>query len=249
MTKWVASLAALLLGSCAGNQGSGPPPTVSSIVVFAASSLEPAFVKVAGRVSPKYRPGVVFNYAGTQALSSQLMQGAQADVFASADTAHMKSLQDAGLIGGSPQVFGHNRLEIAVEKGNPKGIHTLADLARAGLVTVLADPSVPAGKYAQQALARAHVTVHPASLEPQVTGVLGKVSLGEADAGIVYVSDIVSSGKVDGVAIPDGQNVIADYPIAKLKSASNNQGADEFISYLLSPEGQSIITGAGFEKA
>jgi len=187
-----------------------------------------------------------FNYAGTQTLTAQLTQGAQADVFASADTAHMTTVQDAGLLAGPPKIFAHNRLEIAVEKGNPKGIHTLADLARPGLVVVLADPSVPAGKYSQQALAKANVTVHPASLEPQVTGVLSKVSLGEADAGIVYVSDIVTSGKVDGVEVPDDDNVVADYSIASL---SRRSAADQFIAFVLSSQGQAILVNAGFEKA
>ena len=190
-----------------------------------------------------------FNYAGSQTLASQIAQGAQADVFASADTARMKTLQDAGLLAGSPWVFAHNRLEIAVERGNPKGIHSLADLARPGLVIVLADPSVPAGKYAQQALAKAGVNVKPASLELEVTAVLTKVALGEADAGIVYVSDIVTSGNVDGIAIPDAQNVIADYPIARLDAAQNKSGADAFITYVLSSQGQAILVGAGFEKA
>ncbi|MDQ2922884.1 MAG: molybdate ABC transporter substrate-binding protein, partial [Candidatus Dormibacteraeota bacterium] len=186
-----------------------------------------------------------FNYAGTQTLTAQLTQGAQGDVFASADSAHMKTVQDAGLLADSPQTFAHNRLEIALAKGNPKGIHSLADLARNGLVVVLADPSVPAGKYAQQALSKAGVTVHPASLELQVTGVLSKVALGEADAGIVYVSDVVTSGHVDGVPIPDSQNVIADYLIASL---SHRPAADMFISFVLSSQGQAILASAGFEK-
>ena len=169
-------------------------------------------------------------------------------MFASADVAHMTTLNTAGLVQES-HVFAHNRLEIAVAKGNPKGIHTLADLARSGLVVVLADPSVPAGKYAQQALAKAKVTVHPASLEQQVTGVLSKVALGEADAGIVYHSDIVTSGKVDGVAIPDAQNVIADYPIAVLKAAKSQTGATQFVSFVLSPDGQTLLKAAGFQGA
>jgi molybdate transport system substrate-binding protein len=114
---------------------------------------------------------------------------------------------------------------------------------------VLADPSVPAGKYAQQALAKANVTVHPASLEPQVTAVLSKVALGEADAGIVYVSDVVTSHKVQGVPIPDSQNVVADYPIALLKNARHNSTADAFIAFVLAPDGQSILKAAGFEPA
>jgi len=212
------------------------------VTVFAAASLQPPFDKIAQQM----HVNATFNYAGTQTLTAQLTQGAEADVFASADTAHMKTLQDAGLIAGTPQVFAHNRLEIAVERGNPKGVHALSDLARPGLVVVLADPSVPAGKYAQQALAKANVTVHPASLEPQVTGVLSRIALGEADAGIVYVSDIATSGKVDGLLIPDNQNVIADYPIAALKNAQHKGTASDFIGFVLSPEGQAILKGAGF---
>jgi molybdate transport system substrate-binding protein len=217
--------------------------------VFAAASLKPPFDKIADEVLRDQSTSVGFNYAGTQTLVAQLMEGAQADVFASADIAHMTTLQDAGLLDGTPRVFAHNRLEVAVEKGNPKKIHGLADLARTDLTVVLADPSVPAGKYAQQALARANITVHPASLEPQVTGVLSKVALGEADAGIVYVSDIVTSGKVDGVTIPDSQNVITDYPIAKLKSAQNKDGANSFLSYVFSGQGQTTLRDAGFQGA
>jgi molybdate transport system substrate-binding protein len=215
--------------------------------VFAAASLQPAFDKIGARLLATQNVKTSFSYAGTQTLTSQLAQGAQADVFASADTAHMTTVDTAGLLSGPGKTFAHNRLEIAVAKGNPKGIHALADLARGGLVVVLADPSVPAGKYAQQALTKAHVTVKPASLELQVTGVLSKVALGEADAGIVYVSDIVTSGKVEGVAIPDDQNVLADYPIAPLKSASNAAGAKAFIDLVLSPDGQAILKGAGFQ--
>jgi molybdate transport system substrate-binding protein len=218
---------------------------VGPLTVFAAASLQPAFDKIAAQI----HVDATFNYAGTQTLTAQLTQGAEADVFASADKTHMKTLLDAGLIGGAPEVFAHNRLEIAVAKGNPKGIHSLADLARPGLVVVLADPSVPAGKYAQQALAKANVTVHPASLEPQVTAVLSKVALGEADAGIVYVSDVVTSQKVQGVPIPDSQNVVADYPIAALKNAKHNSTADAFIAFVLAPDGQSILKAAGFEPA
>jgi len=217
------------------------------VTVFAAASLQPAFDKIGAKVLRTQNIATTFSYAGTQTLTIQLTQGAPADVFASADVAHMTTIQSAGLLQSQPVLFAHNRLEIAVAKGNPRGVHSLADLARSGLVVVLADPSVPAGKYAAQALAKAGVTVHPASLEQQVTGVLSKVALGEADAGIVYVSDIVTSGQVDGVVIPDNQNVIADYPIAVLKSAQNHTGAVAFVNFVLSTEGQSILTAAGFQ--
>jgi molybdate transport system substrate-binding protein len=240
-------LVLVTLGGCQ-SQGGGRPlinPT-EKLTVFAAASLQTPFNAIA-RQLPTI--AVTFNYAGTQTLTGQLTQGAPADVFASADTSHMKTVQDAGLVAGEPRLFAHNHLEIAVEKGNPKRIHSLADLARPGIVVVLADPSVPAGKYAQQALAKAGVTVRPASLETQVTGVLSKVAFGEADAGIVYVSDVVTSGKVDGVAIPDDQNVVADYPIAELAGAANGHAAQAFITYVLSPEGQSLLGTSGFAKA
>jgi molybdate transport system substrate-binding protein len=192
---------------------------------------------------------IVFNYAGSQTLAAQLTQGAQADVFASADTAQMTKVVQAGLVEGSSRIFAHNLLEIVVAKGNPKGIRSLSDLGRGGLVVVLADPSVPAGRYAQQALAKAGVTVKPASLELQVTAVLTKVAIGEADAGIVYVSDVKTNGKVDGVAIPDQYNVVADYSIATLKHPKDPVAAHAFVTLVLSPEGQAILKAAGFQGA
>lgn len=229
-------------GPCLMQTGCGAAPKVT---VFAAASLQKPFETI-GHQAPVR---ATFNFAGSQTLTAQLTEGAQADVFASADAAHMKVVQEAGLIEGSPQIFAHNRLEIAVAKGNPKHIESLADLARTDIVLVLADPSVPAGKYAQQALTKAGVKVKPASLELEVTAVLNKVALGEADAGIVYVSDVVSSGKVDGIPIPDSQNVIADYPIAILAGAPDKSAARTFVDYILSPAGQAALEQAGFQTA
>jgi molybdate transport system substrate-binding protein len=231
--------------ACGSTAAMGSSP--SNLTVFAAVSLQPAFDRIGRELHQSKNVTTTFSYAGTQTLTNQLQQGAPADVFASADPAHMTTIQNGGLLAGPSKIFAHNRLEIAVAKGNPKGIRTLADLSRSSLVVVLADPSVPAGKYAQQALSQAHVTVHPASLELQVTGVLSKLALGEADAGIVYISDIVTSGKVDGVAIPDSQNVVADYPIAVLKAASNSAAAQAFIDLVISPDGQAILRAAGFQ--
>jgi molybdate transport system substrate-binding protein len=231
------------VAACSGNGGIPQ----AKVTVFAASSLKPAFDRIGASLSASSGIVTTFSYAGTQTLAGSITQGAPADVFASADVAHMTTLQAAGLLSGQPKVFAHNKLEIAVAKGNPKGIHTLADLARPGLVVVLADPSVPAGKYAAQALKSAGVTVHPASLEQQVTGVLSKVALGEADAGIVYVSDVATSGQVEGVAIPDAQNVIADYPIAILSSTQNRAEAESFVNLVMSADGQALLKAAGFE--
>jgi molybdate transport system substrate-binding protein len=241
------TLAALILVAACGPTTATTGPARTTLTVFAAASLQPAFDKIGQKLQGTNNIVTTFSYAGTQTLTTQLTQGAPADVFASADVAHMTTIESGGLIRGQSTLFARNRLEIAVAKGNPKGIHTLADLARSGLVVVLADPSVPAGKYAQQALAKAKVTVHPASLEQQVTGVLSKVALGEADAGIVYVSDIVTSGQLDGVAIPDAQNVIADYPIGVLKGTQDLPGATAFVDLVLSTRGQTILRAAGFE--
>ena len=242
-------LAVALLVGCEGASGPSYVALYPPLTILAASSLQPAFDKIGQAAISRHIATPTFSYTGTQTLTAQLQQGAPGDIFASADPSHMATLEGAGLVSGASRIFAHNRLEIAVAKGNPKGIRTLADLSRSGLVVVLADPSVPAGKYAQQALSQAHVTVHPASLELQVTGVLSKVALGEADAGIVYVSDIVNSGKVDGVTVPDSQNVIADYPIAILKSTQNQAVATAFVNLVLSTDGQAILKAAGFQGA
>lgn len=249
MTKrCFAVLVAALVAACGGSStGSASSSPQTALTVFAAASLQPAFARIGARLAETNNVKTTFSYAGTQTLTSQLTQGAQADVFASADTPHMTILEMAGLLSGPAKIFAHNWLEIVVAKGNPKKITGLADLARPGVVVVLADPSVPAGKYAQQALSKAHVTAHPASLELQVTGVLTKVQLGEADAGIVYASDIFTSTSVDGVPIAVDQNVLADYPIAELKAAPNAAGAKAFIDLVLSPDGQAVLKAAGFQ--
>jgi molybdate transport system substrate-binding protein len=243
--KILAAAAALSMVTACIWQHSGPP--THPLIVFAASSLKTPFDKIGAKFDSMEGASTAFIYGGTQTLAAQLSQGATGDIFASADIQHMTQLQKAGLLRGQPTVFAHNRLEIAVAKGNPKAVSSLADLARPGLVVVLADPSVPAGKYAQQALAKAGVTVHPASLEQQVTGALNKVALGEADAAIVYVSDVVTSGKVDGVIIPDSQNVIADYPVAVLKSSPAAEIANLLIKFVMSADGQAVLKTAGFE--
>ena len=239
MTRTVAALFALaIVTACSGQSSS------SSLTVFAASSLQPPFQRLG---APWNVSSITFNFAGTQTLTAQLMQGAEADVFAAADTEHVRQLEQKGLIEGQSHVFAHNVLAIAVAPGNPKGIRELRDLARPGLVVVLADQSVPAGKYAKQALDKAGVRVQAASLETQVTGVVSKVAIGEADAGIVYYTDIVTSRKVEGVRIPDAQNVIADYTIAIPKSAKNHDGAIAFVKMWLS--GPSVLVATGFIPA
>jgi molybdate transport system substrate-binding protein len=158
----------------------------------------------------------------------------------------MQKLIDARLTAESPIVFARNNLEIVVGKGNPKHITSLADLGRSGLVVVLCAPAVPCGRYAAQALQKAGVSVRPASQEADVKAVLSKVALGEADAGIVYITDVKAAGTaVEGVAIPAAVNVVAEYPIVILKDSQNRALARAFISYVLT-DGRRILARYGF---
>jgi len=245
------SLLALLAAACGALPAPAPTPAdlVSGTVnVFAAASLTEAFKKAGGDFEAKHGAArVQFNFAGSPTLVTQLTQGAQADVFASADQPNMQKALDAGLCENRPQVFASNRLEIVVGAGNPKHITGLADLARSGLLVVLAAPAVPAGRYAGEALQSAGVKVTPVSQETDVKAVVSKVALGEADAGIVYVTDVRSGGaKVAGVPIPDPQNVVAQYPVVELKSATSAGSAKAFIDFLLGAQGQKDLAAFGF---
>jgi molybdate transport system substrate-binding protein len=170
----------------------------------------------------------------------QISEGAPADVFASADESNMTKVVDAGSAAARPAVFAHNRLEIAVEPGNPRGITSLADLAKPGVKVVLCAETVPCGKFADEALQKAGVTVTPVSREANVKDTLGKV--GEADAAIVYITDVKSTGTVDGVEIPDDQNVVATLPIVALKDSGNSDLAAAWVAYVTSPQAQKILT-------
>jgi len=197
-------------------------------------------------------PGVTikFNFGGTPTLVTQIEQGASADVLASADTTNMDKLKTDGFTAGTPQVFAHNKLEIVVAAGNPKGITGLADLSKPGVIYITEAPTVPAGKYALQILANANVKVTPKSLETDVKSVVSKIQLGEADAGIVYVTDVTAAGnKVAGVPIPDSVNVIATYPIVAVKGTKNADIANAFIAYVLSADGQATLQSFGFLPA
>lgn len=189
---------------------------------------------------------VVLNIASSSALAAQLLAGAPGDVFASADTDQMQRVVDAGLA-RAPEVLATNELAIAVEPGNPLGITGLRDLARDELVLVLAGQEVPAGRYAAQALAAADVEVAPASLELDVRAVLGKVAAGEADAGLVYRSDVVAGGgRVEGIEIPAADNVVAEYPVAVLTEARDPGLAEAFVDFVQGPAGDRALLDAGF---
>jgi molybdate transport system substrate-binding protein len=237
---------ALLLAGCGGDdRPSGVSASSGQLKVFAAASLTAAFGKLGERfTAANGGTKVTFNFAGSQALATQIQQGAPADVFASADTTNMDKVKD---LVGTPQNFASNLLQIVVEKGNPKGVKTLDDLANPDLKVVLAAPDVPAGRYARQVLDRADVRVQPVSLEDNVKAVVTKVALGEADAGIVYVTDVTAGGdKVQGVDIPVRQNVVATYPIATVKASKAQDTAQAFMDLVRSAEGQGILEDFGF---
>jgi molybdate transport system substrate-binding protein len=240
----VVAAAALGLAACGGGSGGSGGQSPAEIKVFAAASVTAAFNELGRRYTAAEGTKVTFNFAGSQALATQIQQGAPADVFASADLDNMGKVKD---LVGTPQSFASNRLAIVVEQGNPKGIRTLDDLAGGDVKVVLAAGEVPAGRYAKQVLDRAGVKVTPVSQEDNVKAVVAKVSLGEADAGIVYVTDVAAGGdKVEGVDIPREQNVVATYPIATVKAGRAQDRAQAFMDLVLSGQGQQVLEKYGF---
>jgi molybdate transport system substrate-binding protein len=247
-TRLAAMLAAgaLLLAGCGGDDSSGgSSPAPAELKVFAAASLTVAYTELGERFTAANGGAkVTFNFAGSQALATQIQQGAPADVFASADLANMDKVKD---LTGTPRNFASNRLQIVVEQGNPRNVQSLDDLAAGNLKVVLAAPEVPAGRYAAEVLGKAGVTVKPVSEEDNVKAVVTKVSLGEADAGIVYVTDVAAGGdKVEGIGIPESQNVLAIYPIATVSESRSPGQAQAFMDLVLSAEGQQVLRANGF---
>lgn len=211
----------------------GCAPSDAGITVLAAASLTEAFEGLGG---------ATFSFAGSQQLVAQVEAGAPVDVVATADAEAMDRLVRAGLV-ARPRDFARNRLAIAVEPGNPERITGLADLARAGLKVVLADPAVPAGRYTRQVLARAGVDVRPVSLELDVKTLARTVAAGEADAGVVYTTDVAAGARVE---IPDAANVVATYPVAVVAASAKPTRAEAFVDRLLGPEGRAALAGRGF---
>ncbi len=238
------------------------PQVGGKLTVFAAASLKEAFTQI-GSDFAATQPGsqVAFSFAGSQQLATQLGQGAPADVFASASGSQMAAAIKSGrVVSGTQQTFTRNRLIIILPRDNPAAVKQIADLARPGLQLVLADSSVPAGQYARQFLAKASsdpalgadfqrkVLANVLSNEQDVKAVYTKVSSGEAQAGIVYVSDAVAggAGKVAQVEIADRYNVVASYPIAAVSDSKQASLAQAFIAYTLSPAGQAVLQKYGF---
>jgi molybdate transport system substrate-binding protein len=248
----MSAAAALLLAACGGvaqQPAASPTPEVSGdLTVLAAASLTAAFNKLGGDLHAKYPDlNVKFSFAGSSTLVTQIQQGAPADVFASADQANMQKVTTGSFNMGDPSVFAHNKLQIAVQAGNPKHITSLADLANPAIKVDVCAPGVPCGTYSTSTFNKAGIKVTPVSQEQDVKAVLTKVGLGEADAGIVYVTDVKSGGsQVEGVTIPDNVNTLAEYPIVELKSTQNDKAAKTFVDYVVGTQGQKTLASFGF---
>lgn len=253
-------LVALLAACDGGGRAAAPSPAAASgtragvvsgdLTVFAASSLTDAFEDLGERFEQANPDvAVAFNFGSSSTLATQITEGAPADVFASANQTQMDVVDEAGLVAGERTDFAGNSLQIAVEPGNPKGIESLEDLEQPENTVVIAAKEVPAGEYAGQALDAQGIAIEPASLETDARAVLSRVALGEADAGIVYASDVVAAGDdVEGVEIPADRNVPATYPIVTLAEAPNSHAAAAFVDYVLSGEGQQVLNEFGFSS-
>lgn len=231
--------------------GSGAAGEVSGgVTVFAAASLTESFEKLGARFE-KEHPGtkVTFSFGGSDALAASITAGAPADVFASASATPMDIVTDAGAAAGTPATFVRNRLEIATLPGNPDGIASLADLTDPGLKVVLCDEAVPCGAAARQALDAGGLKLTPVSYEEDVKSALNKVVLKEADAAVVYQTDVqAAGGTVAGVDFPESAGAVNDYPITLLDQAPNAAAGEAFIELVRSAEGQQVLGEAGFRK-
>lgn len=239
--------AALLLTLTAG---CAKGPAADSLVVFAAASLRATFTEI-GAQFERDHPGtrVEFSFAGSSDLATQLTQGARADVFASADTAKMDKVATAGLLAATPVDFASNTLTIAVAPGNPRSVNTIRDLTRPGVSVVVCAPAVPCGSATRKVEQAAGVELSPVSEESSVTDVLNKVTSGQADAGIVYVTDARGAGaRVTEVPIPEAADVVNVYPIATLKDSAHRDCAQEFVDAVIGEAGQRVLAEAGFGK-
>jgi molybdate transport system substrate-binding protein len=253
VSLWLVASAAVT-GCAPADDKSGPRTPAagdeSTVVVFAAASLKPAFTAIGEQFTTAH-PGsqIEFSFAGSADLVTQLTQGAPADIFASADTTTMDRAATAGLLSGAPVDFAANTLEIVVAPGNPKGVTSVKDLAQPGLLVVTCAPQVPCGSATRTVQRAAGVALNPVSEESQVTDVLNKVRSGQADAGLVYVTDVIAAGDaVTGVAFPESAAAVNTYPVALLKDSPHPDLARTFIDLVTGAAGQQILAGFGFGK-
>jgi len=255
----IAAAAVLVIGIVSGCGSSNNASSTSStsgaagggkLIVFAAASLKKSFTDI-GEQFKTDNPGsdVEFSFAGSSDLVTQLTQGAPADVFASADTKNMDKAAQADLLSGSPVNFASNTLTIVTAPGNPKKIASFKDLTQPGLSVVVCAPQVPCGSATATVEKATGVKLNPVSEESQVTDVLGKVTSGQADAGLVYVTDAQGAGdKVTAVAFPESSEAVNTYPIAVLKQSKNQDLAKKFVDLVTGEAGQKVLNAAGFAK-
>lgn len=243
--------AGLALAGCGGAKTATPGPQRVPVTVLAAASLTDVFTKL----KPQFEaanPGadLRFSFGGSSDLAQQIVNGAPADVFASANQAQMKVVQDKGKVAGTPKPFVTNVLTIVVPPGNPKNIHSFADLAKPGVTEVVCAPQVPCGAATTKIEKATNVKLSPASEEQDVLAVLSKVEAGVADAGLVYVTDArTAGGKVQEINFPEASQAVNTYPIAAIKSAPHPQLAEAFLTFVHSPAAQQQFATAGFGAA
>lgn len=251
-----AGLAAVAVAGCSSSGSGSPTSTASSsaspkgtITVFAAASLMGTFTQL-GKQFQTAHPGdtVKFSFGPSSGLATQITSGAPADVFASAAPANMDSVVKAG-DASNPQNFAKNTMEVAVPPKNPGQVTSVNDLAKKSVKVALCQPQVPCGVVAAEVFKNAGIKVKPVTLQPDVKSVLTQVELGSVDAGMVYVTDVMAAGpKVKGVAIPASDNASTLYPIATISDSKQKSIAQAFVSYVLSPAGQQVLTAAGFKQ-
>lgn len=242
---------AVLLAGVGGATACGGGPEAASITVFAAASLKPSFTEIAERFRSD-NPGVVvdFDFGGSSDLATQLTQGAVGDVFASANTAQMDKVAEAGALAGEVRPFATNTLVIVTSPGNPKQVASFTDLARPELTVVVCQEPVPCGAATHKIADNTHVRITPVSEEPDVTDVLSKVTTGQADVGVVYQTDALHAGdKVTTVRFPEAADAVNIYPIAVLKEAAQPALARKFVDMVTGETGQQILRAAGFGKS
>jgi molybdate transport system substrate-binding protein len=242
----ITGLAVAMLAGCT----SGEAPGEKTLTVFAAASLKGAFTELAGEFEESHpEANVSLNFAGSADLVSQVTEGAPADVVAFADEKSMARLTDAKVIDGAPELFASNTLAIAVPPGNPAGISSFHDLAKSGARVVTCAAQVPCGAAAVTIEKATGVTLAPVSEESAVTDVLGKVSSGEADAGLVYVTDIQAAGdRVEGIPFPESSAAVNTYPIAVVADSTRRDLAAEFLTLVTGADGQRVLAAAGFAR-
>ncbi len=222
---------------------SGAPNDTDELVVFAAASLTSSFREIETAFETAHPDiSVTLNLAGSSQLATQIADGAPADVFAAADTVTMDRVDRSN----NARIFAHNRPQILVPSGNPLGLDGLDDLTDDHLTLVVCAPEVPCGSYAEMMFAAADLDIHPDSWEPNAAGVVTKIASGEADVGIAYATDALANPDIDALALPDSIDIAADYPIAMI--TADNPSAQAFIDFVLSPDGQAILSKFGFES-